>query len=283
MSAQAASPARRLRIWPLIVSAMLVALIAPRSAGAWGREGHAIVAAIADAHLTSRTRQEVDRLLALEPGSTLESIASWADEHRSGGTAKWHYTNYPAGDCHYQPARDCHHGQCLVHALETQARVLGDSSRPDEERLRALKLVVHLTGDGEQPLHNWGPDRGGNTYQVRYDGRGTNVHSLWDSGLIRYAATPSGVLNALLSGGKPNYRVYRQSMVDRSMQARRSSSIDPVAWTEQACRLANAPGIYPGRYVTDAYMRHWQPVMESQLVEAGMHLAALLNSELGGR
>nr|CBA32580.1 hypothetical protein Csp_D32860 [Curvibacter putative symbiont of Hydra magnipapillata] len=54
---------------------------------AWGSDGHKIVAMLAEAQLSPAARKEVDRLLAQEPGATLASISTWADEHRSPATA----------------------------------------------------------------------------------------------------------------------------------------------------------------------------------------------------
>jgi hypothetical protein len=51
----------------------------------------------------------------------------------------------------------------------------------------ALKFIVHFVGDLHQPMHvSRAADKGGNTIQVNYDGRGTNLHSLWDSGLLEH-------------------------------------------------------------------------------------------------
>ncbi len=42
-------------------------------------------------------------------------------------------------------------------------------------------------GDLHQPLHmGYGNDKGGNKMQINYNFRGTNLHSLWDSGIIEY-------------------------------------------------------------------------------------------------
>lgn len=54
---------------------------------AWETQGHHIIAALAQSQLSPAARQEVDRLLALEPGETLETISTWADEHRNPATA----------------------------------------------------------------------------------------------------------------------------------------------------------------------------------------------------
>ena len=114
--------------------AVIVSLGGSVSALAWGTEGHQVIAMIADKELTPVARTEIKRLLALEPDSTLASISTWADEHRSPQTASWHYVNFPRGDCNYDPERECPDGSCVVGAIDRQAKVLA-SKAPDEQRL----------------------------------------------------------------------------------------------------------------------------------------------------
>ncbi len=74
---------------------------------------------------------EIDKLLALEPGATLESISTWADEHRNPATAAWHYINFPKGTCSYAAARDFPDGNCVVAAIDKQlARSWDPTHRP---------------------------------------------------------------------------------------------------------------------------------------------------------
>lgn len=294
---------------PFLIFAGLGMLVAPSQANAWGKEGHAIVAAIADAHLSPSARAEVARLLAVEPGSTMESVASWADEIRrtDRSTAGWHFTDFPAGDCTYRPPVECRKGNCLVHAVQVQMAILADKSLPDAQREVALKWVIHLAGDAAQPLHNWGPQRGGNGYQVQFDGRGTNIHAVWDTGLIRDAASAmrstgsdarSGSAIDRLFGAMDDranrtrarfsgerYHANDQAFTDRLIKASKTMTFtvdnDPVHWAESACMVANRPGMFPARVVPDSYKQQWEPVMEAELIEGGMHLASVLNSELG--
>ena len=154
-------------------------------AQAWGSQGHQVIAGLALSQLTPKARAEVDKLLALEPGKTLVSLSTWADEHRSPATARWHYVNFPRDSCSYLPQRDCPDGQCVVAAIDRQTEVL-KSDAPPEKRLNALKYLVHLVGDVHQPLHaGYLDDKGGNTYQLQAFMRGSNLHAFWDSGLIK--------------------------------------------------------------------------------------------------
>lgn len=205
---------------------------------AWGSEGQRLVAHIAETQLTAKASQGVNALLAQEPGATLESISTWADEHKSRATSKWHYVNFPQGTCHYEPERDCPDGNCVVAALDKQINKLKTEGSA-EERLKALKYVVHLMGDVHQPLHaGWEFDKGGNKFQIQAFGRGSNLHALWDSGLINhYEETKPG---------------WEQRLVQ---QAKRQTdltwSVANVA--QESCEAASSAGFYPTRFVGAEY------------------------------
>lgn len=191
---------------PLLRPALLCLPLAflPAASFAWGAKAHRAIATEAYAQLSPKARTDVDTLLALEPGATLASISTWADEHRSPATARWHFVNIAAdAGCHYVAERDCPGGACVVGAIERQAAVFR-STAPAQERLKALKYLVHLVADVHQPLHaGQAEDKGGNRYQVHAFGRGTNLHAVWDSGLVEadtslFSAWPKGD-----AGGSP--------------------------------------------------------------------------------
>jgi hypothetical protein len=247
--------------WQPVVATLVGALLCG-SAWAWGSEGHQVVALIAEKQLTPNARAEVNRLLALEPGETLASISSWADEHRSPQTGPWHYVNFPKGDCNYQPERDCPDGHCVVAAIEKFTSVL-ESSASDEKRLNALKYLVHFVGDVHQPLHaGYGEDRGGNTYQLQAFMRGTNLHAVWDSGLIKSLDIDALALTAELLA---------------TPQAKTTSAWTPALAAEESCRIVSTEGFYPGRLVDAPYIRRFVPVMKDRLAVAGARLGYLLN------
>ncbi|MBX2841605.1 MAG: S1/P1 nuclease, partial [Flammeovirgaceae bacterium] len=54
-----------------------------------------------------------------------------------------------------------------------------------EDELFALRCLIHLIGDIHQPLHvGNGEDRGGNDVEVEYFWEKSNLHRVWDSGII---------------------------------------------------------------------------------------------------
>ena len=162
----------------------------------------------------------------------------------------------------------CLQGSCVVGAIERQTALLA-SNAPDEERLKALKYVVHFVADVHQPLHaGFADDRGGNGYQLQAYGRGTNLHALWDSGFIRQ--WPGGAA---------------------SLQAAVDAAVHPAdagpgarAWAEESCRVVSAEGFYPqGHKLGDDYPPSVRAVLVQQLAIAGSRLAAVLNRSLGQR
>ena len=240
------------------------------SGHAWGFEAHRMIASLAEQQLTPQAQKEIQRLLALEPGATLASISTWADENRSRQTAAWHYVNLPQGDCNYVKARDCAAGACVVEALTAQAAIL-KSGAPDAERLTALKYVVHLAGDVHQPLHaGYSSDKGGNTYQVQAFCKGTNLHALWDSRLINNWPGGSAALTADLASSQSGPAT--------------GAAPDAAKWAEESCKIVAAPGFYPNGHIVGAeYLASHGQALRAQLAAAARRLAAVLNSSSAGR
>ncbi|NVO08288.1 MAG: S1/P1 nuclease [Rhodoferax sp.] len=244
-------------------ASLATALCMPLQALSWGVEGHQVIAKLAEAQLTPQALEEVHRLLELEPGSTMVSISTWADEHRNPTTAAWHYVNFPRGTCSYDASRDCPDGKCVVAAIERQAKILG-SPFPDDSRLLALKYIIHFVGDIHQPLHaGYGDDRGGNNYQLQAFMRGSNLHAVWDTGLIKNLNEDVATLTERLATTEVLGTTFNAAKV-----------------AEESCHIVATPDFYPDRLVDAPYIEKFTPVMEQQLTKAGARLAILLNQLL---
>ncbi|HEY4555313.1 MAG TPA: S1/P1 nuclease [Lysobacter sp.] len=268
-----------------LLALFLCLLAVTPPAFAWGALGHRLVGALAEDELTPAARRELATLLAGEAEPTLAGIATWADELRSSDpglgrrSAPWHYVNLAEHDCGYDAARDCPRGDCVVEAINRQAARLADRTQPLEARRQALKFLVHFVGDVHQPLHaGYAHDKGGNTYQVSLPGkngsdarrRGSNLHSLWDSGLLNDMALDEAAHLKRL-----------RAMSPAPARSRASLRPDASAWAMQSCRVVLGAGFYPkDRRIGPAYARTWQPVVDSQLRQAGTRLAQTLNTAL---
>lgn len=258
----------------------MAALVMSAPAHAWGKLGHRLVAQIAERDLTPAARAEVARLLAGEPDPTLSGVATWADELRERDpdlgrrSAPWHYVNIGESNCRYSAPRDCPGGNCVVEAVKTQTAILGDRHRPRVERAQALKFVVHFVGDAHQPMHaGYGHDKGGNTEQINFRGRGTNLHAFWDSGLLNSQQLPDEAWLARIVARAP------------STDARAPVRLPPNAahWAEASCRIALTPGVYPSRArIDERYVTTQLPRVEQQIRDAGERLGVLLNAALTG-
>lgn len=256
------------------IAMAVAAMLAPAPpASAWGPLGHRVVARLAAAQLTPRAQAEVHELLAIRGRRYLDQVANWADDLRDTDpalyrqTARLHYVNFRSSECIYQPPRDCRDGKCVVAAIAKYSAILADRSDSPGERAQALAFVVHFVADIHQPLHaGYRRDAGGNDFQVRWQGRGTNLHRIWDSAMLD---------DAHLSTAK----YARKLLAERTPIATGGT---PAEWAEESCRIDRDGGVYPASHFLDeAYMRRERPIAERRLRQAGTRLAALLNRDLG--
>jgi hypothetical protein len=196
----------------------------------------------------------------------LVTISTWADRTRDKVTAPWHYVNLPRdANCDYVAPRDCPGGDCVVGAIEAQVQRLASNAAP-AERLEALKYVVHFVGDVHQPLHaGFGDDKGGNTYQLQAFGRGTNLHAVWDSALIRDIDPSAQSLANKLITKEP---------------AASAPNFAPTQWVSESCKIVSRTDFYPARTLSAEYLTTFEPVVEQRLYLAGLRLAATLNQAL---
>jgi hypothetical protein len=272
---------------------------APSPSWAWGREGHAIIAAIAENELTPLAWAQVDLILADdldasgEPShrKTLTEIASWADEIRATpqghSTAPWHYEDDPV--CGTPIAQNvCPHGQCIGTALPAQLAILADRHAAPRARDEALKWVVHLVGDLHQPLHAADhDDHGGNQVRVTWFGQTSagpyplNLHSVWDTMIIErmiatgesanaiIAATPSDVeRKAWLASGPEQWRSESTSIA--------RDQVYPALGEAFSCSRPISTTIA----LDERYFEASAPIVRLRLRQAGIRLGALLNHVL---
>jgi hypothetical protein len=117
----------------------------------------------------------------------LADASTWPDKagRQIPDMDPYHFINFPKDANTYDQQRDCKLRNCIIEAIAWYLQVLKSPDAPRNEKRIALRFIPHLIGDIHQPLHaGFAEDRGGNSVDVRINGRKTNLHSLWDTALV---------------------------------------------------------------------------------------------------
>jgi S1/P1 Nuclease len=263
--------------------AVLLLVVLTESAWAWGSDGHAIVAEVAQRRLTPGAAKMVDRLLGR--GHSLASVASWADDVRDKrpNTKQWHFVDIPVDDTRYDPKTECapsDQGDCIIAELVRLKQDLrcGSSARRRQE---ALKFTVHFVGDIHQPLHTVAEEVGGNKIDVQVWMRGlkctgscqpksfaSNFHAAWDVDLIQATVWDWGA-----------YVDRLESRWLKSSDARGKDGGTPLQWALETHDVAKTVWhrLPTDHVLDDAYYLDVLPIIDRQLGVAGLRLARFLN------
>ncbi|GGA95938.1 S1/P1 nuclease [Mucilaginibacter rubeus] len=232
----------------------------------WGGKGHRAVATIAQQHLTSNTAYAISAYLK---GETMAGVSTWADEHRNPTTGKWHFLNLPLGLNHQQFVDYVNQqsNDNVYAAILKEEAVIQDKTSAFDQKALALKYLIHLVGDAHQPMHiSRKEDKGGNTIQVRFDNKGTNLHSLWDSKLIDH------------EGFSETEIVQKYDRATASQIAKWQAD-SPMEWLWESYQISSElyRNIKPGQEIDEAYYKKYIQTIQLRINQAGIRLAGELN------
>lgn len=244
-----------------LIALLILITILPLKSLAWGKKGHSIVAEVAFNYLDANPKSN---LLKYLDGMSIEDASNWMDDMRDDHSydymKPYHYVNFEKGSI-----VKVNPGNNLLSALTTTINDLKNyKSFTKEEVKTKLCILFHLIGDLHQPLHvGYGDDKGGNTMQINYNGYGTNLHSFFDSGIIK---AKDITLQDCLKSNKFT-----------STEIKNIQYINVSEWATQS--RSNLDGIYNfnGHKVSDDYVNANVVVIENQLLKAGLRLASVLN------
>lgn len=235
----------------------------------WGDTGHRVVGEVAETYLKKKTKKRIAEILGNE---SLAMASTWADFVKSDPklrkrTSPWHYVNIP-DDSTYETMHKNPKGD-IIEALD---RMISDLKNPDtskEKKIFALRFIVHLVGDLHQPLHaGRAEDLGGNRIEVKWFGRKSNLHRVWDSEMIN-----SSRLSFTEFAGAINFPT--------KGQIKRWQSTDYRVWVAESNKIAKEV-VYEsaknGDKLSYRYIYDHDTLLKSQLLKAGVRLAGLLNS-----
>jgi hypothetical protein len=171
---------------------LTVAVVAclPVYASAWGLTGHRVVGQVADYYLTSKARKAVKAVLGNED---LAMASNWPDFIKSDTSynylGSWHYVNLPEGLDQQGVFQflDSSKEANVYNKIPEMIAILKNKQSSGEQKKMAMRILIHLVGDLHQPMHTARKDDlGGNKVNVTWFGQKSNLHRVWDEGLVEY-------------------------------------------------------------------------------------------------
>jgi hypothetical protein len=268
----------------ILAALAAAAALIPTPALAWGKTGHRVVAAIADTQLSGLARAQIQQILGY--GESLDEAANWPDEMRAAPgefwqktATPWHYVTLNGVVYDHAPPE----GDALT-ALDKFTATLKDPNASRADKQLALRFVVHIVGDLHQPLHvGKCCDKGGNDVKVTWFGKPTNLHAVWDSQLVDDEQLSFTELAAKLERHispqdvvkwwDPNPRdwIVESAEIRDTLYPTKGDMPKPPRGKKKLKK-----GTLPDLSYT--YVYKFTPVMEQRLSQAGVRLAAYLNS-----
>jgi hypothetical protein len=265
---------------------------------AWGGLGHETVAFVASNFVTPLTETYLQAMLGDDSPQYLAKVATWADSFRYTEAGRFsgpfHFIDsqdQPPISCGVTFARDCGVQGCVVGAIQNYTSRLMNASLPHFERNMAAKFVIHFLGDIHQPLHDEHLDRGGNGISVLFDGKPTNLHSVWDTSVpetyiggysIDLAMAWGFNLSAAIMSGE--YAAVAPSWLDGLDIG------DPVSssliWATEANKyicttiMPDGKEALVGKELNGTYYEKAVPIVELQIARAGYRYVVYLKSKL---
>jgi len=260
-----------------IINSLFLILISS-NCFAFGITGHRITGEIATQYLSENSKKAIAEIIGNE---SLAEASTYVDEMKSNPLEFWqktaspyHYVTVPKGK-KYNDVKAPATGDSVT-ALEMYSKVLKSSTESKKNKTLALKFIVHLIGDLHQPLHSGnGTDRGGNDFKVKFFWQDSNLHRVWDSGLID---------KQKLSYTEWVQHLNRQITEDN---IKLWGSIEPITWIAESIVIRDR--IYPvvshlQGAENDIPEISWDynyahlPTLKTRLKQGGVRIALYLNN-----
>ena len=251
------------RKFSTLIAVVSISLLSHFNSYGWGKEGHQMVGLVAGKYMKSQTLEMVTKYLG---GITLDSAATWMDDVRNDPKYKylapWHFVNIEKGKTYAAKPTDVN---CINEINNAYKSLKNRNKLSDDEIRYNLFILFHLWGDLHQPLHaGYASDKGGNLVTLKFSTKPTNLHSLWDGGIIRDRRIK---LNNCLA----RYKTLSPAQIAELKK------FDNIAAMKQSQALLEQVYNFKDGMVDDAYAKLNQPVIERQILCGGIRLAAMLD------
>ncbi|GGI26312.1 S1/P1 nuclease [Pedobacter mendelii] len=238
----------------------------------WGYTGHRTIGQLTENYLSPNAKASVKELLG---DTSIAEACTWADEARKypelKETANWHFLNVPLGLSfkEFKNMVDTLKQANVYSALLKAEETLKQKSITKKQKTEALKFLLHFVGDIHQPMHvSRAEDKGGNTIQLNYEGKGTNLHSLIDTKLLEHG------------GLKFDSLALKFSKISKR-KVRRWQRDEPIIWAWESYKISSE--LYAEvdemktRNIGDEYYQKHISMIELRIQQASIRLAGVLN------
>ena len=219
----------------------------------------------------------------------MSRAADWADQVKRRPEYAWsstlHFADSEAWKCSWDLSECPKKDRCVVGAIANYSERLVHFTDHDVQE-EALKFLIHFVGDVHQPLHTgFKEDRGGNDIKGLFFGHHDNLHAIWDTYVIKRRIhndfkAESDYASWLISQVEGKYK----DKVDDWASCVTYNCLP--SWASEsvllACKFAyseaNGAHISNGFDLSSEYFERTVPIIEEQMVKAGVRLGALLNT-----
>jgi len=254
----------------LKVLSISIFLYLPFSAAAWSMLGHRIVGKIAENHLSKKAGKAVKRILGDE---SLAMASTWGDFIKSDPAFdymyNWHFVNLPSGLDRKGvfDFLETDTAASVYSKVPAMITILKDKQSTNEQKVFAMRMLVHLVGDLNQPMHTARKeDLGGNKVYVTWFGEKSNLHKVWDDELIDYQNL--GYLEYVLAIDHPT---------KDQLSAWKSNTLKDFVYDSYKVCNKIYENTKPDAKLSYKYNFDFVSDLNEQLLKGGMCLANILN------
>ncbi|CAA7394687.1 unnamed protein product [Spirodela intermedia] len=283
----------------LLVFFLILAASAP-GGRAWSKEGHVLTCRIAQALLEPEAADAVRNLLPDYASGDLSALCVWPDQVRHWYRYRWtsslHFIDTPDEACNFDYSRDCRDekgepDRCVAGAIYNFTSQLLHYNHGTADRrynlTEALLFLSHFMGDIHQPMHvGFTGDEGGNTIQLRWFNRKSNLHHVWDRDIILTALADlyGKDMDAFQADIQKNFTTGIWSEDLSSWGDCDDLFSCPKKYASESISLAckwGYGGAVGGEALGEDYFRTRMPVVARRIGQGSVRLAMVLNRVFG--
>jgi len=238
-------------------------------AQAWTPSWETLVADVAQSQMKSNLSQALNYTVPLSLIATWPNeLGRWTKQYQN-----YRYVSLQNDSCTYNQTRDCPNNQCIQGGIDMYTQELNQSH---VDHVKALSFIVNLVGQAHSPVHVAPSERaGGNNITVYFREDPMTFHDLWSSKMIAARIIDN------FNGSSSNYSQMLQQQ--SSVYWNASMSMNATEWLNETAQINCNYGVWSNisqnANITEDYYQQMTPLMELQIIKAGVRLSRYLDQQ----